>query len=144
MAVTAHFFGKGVLNLWKKMMDLSSDTLKVALFTSSIDPETNRNIYEKYADISANEVVGTRYTAGGITLTNVAVSLDTTNHVVKLTADDPAWETSTITGRYAVIYDASTADNLLIAFSDFGEDKSTSNIEFKLDYGTSILEDALS
>jgi hypothetical protein len=132
------------LNIWKKMMDLSSDTLKVALFTSSIDPETNRDIYEKYADISANEVVGTGYTAGGITLTNVSVSLDATNHVIKLTADDPAWESSTLTARYAVIYDASTADKLLIAFSDFGEDKSTSNIQFKIDYGTSILDDTLS
>ncbi|MCE7697876.1 MAG: hypothetical protein K8E24_003230 [Methanobacterium paludis] len=114
MAVTAHFFGKGVLNLWKKMMDLSSDTLKVALFTSSIDPETNRDVYEKYADISANEVVGTGYTAGGVTLTNVNLAIDTTNHIVKLTADDPAWESSTITAKYAVIYDASTADNLLM------------------------------
>jgi hypothetical protein len=144
MAVTAHFFGKGVLNLWKKMMDLSSDTLKVALFTSSIDPETNRDVYEKYADISANEVVGTGYTAGGVTLTNVTLALDTTNHIITLTADDPAWESSTITARYAVIYDASTADNLLIAFSDFGEDKSTGAIQFKIDYGTSILDDTLS
>lgn len=144
MTVTAHWFGKGVLNIWKKKMDLSSDTLKVALFSSAIDPETNRDVYEKYADISANEITGTGYTAGGVTLTNVAVTLDSTNHLVKLIADNPAWETSTITARYAVIYDASTTDNLLIAFSDFGEDKSTSNIEFKLDYGTSILEDTLS
>jgi hypothetical protein len=143
MTVTAHWFGQGVVNIWKKQIDLSSDTLKIALFTSSIDPETNRNVYSKYADISANEVSGTGYTAGGVTLTNVAVTLDTTNNLIKLTADDPAWESATITARYAVIYDASTTDSLLIAFVDFGEDKSASNIEFKLDFSTSILEDTL-
>ena len=143
MTVTAHFFGKGVLNIWKKKMDLSSDTLKVALFSSAIDPETNRDVYEKYADISANEISGTGYTVGGVALSNVTVSLDASTHVVKLTADDPAWKTSTITAHYAVIYDASTTDNLLVAFSDFGEDKSTSGIEFKLDYGTAMIEDTL-
>lgn len=143
MTVTAHFFGKGVLNIWKKKMDLSSDTLKVALFSSAIDPETNRDVYEKYADISANEITGTGYTTGGVALSNVVVSLDATNHVVKLTADDPAWESATITARYAVIYDSTSTDSLLIAFVDFGEDKSASNIEFKLDFSTAILEDTL-
>ena len=143
MTVIAHFFGQGALNIWKKKMDLSTDTLKIALFSSAIDPETNRDVYEKYADISANEITGTGYTEGGVALSNVVVSLDATNHVVKLTADDPAWESATITARYAVIYDSTSTDSLLIAFVDFGEDKSASNIEFKLDFSTAILEDTL-
>lgn len=143
MTVTAHFFGKGVLNIWKKKMDLSTDTLKIALFNSSLDPETNRDVYTQFSDVSADEVNGTGYTAGGVALSNVAVSLDATNHVVKLTADDPAWENATITAHYAIIYDV-TAGNLLIGFVDFGEDKSASAIEFKLDFGTCILENTLS
>ncbi len=142
MTVTAHFFGKGVLNIWKKKMDLSSDTLKVALFSSAIDLETNRDVYEKYADISANEITGTGYTVGGVTLTNVAVSLDTANHLVKLTADDPAWENATITAHYAIIYDV-TAGNLLVGFVDFGQDESASNIEFKIDFGSILLQETL-
>lgn len=142
MTVTAHFFGKGVLNIWKKKMDLSTDTLKIALFNSSLDLETNRDVYAQYSDVSADEISGTGYTVGGVALSNVAVSLDTANHLVKLTADDPAWENATITAHYAIIYDV-TAGNLLVGFVDFGQDESTSNIEFKIDFGGIPIRDTL-
>lgn len=142
MTVTAHFFGQGALNIWKKKMDLSTDTLKIALFNSSLDPETNRDVYAQYSDVSADEVSGTGYTAGGVALSNVALSVDTANHLVKLTADDPAWENATITAHYAIIYDV-TAGNLLLGFVDFGQDESASNIEFKIDFGGIPLQETL-
>lgn len=142
MTVTAHFFGKGVLNLAKGKMNLSSDTLKVALLSSSLDLDTNRDSYEKWSDVSSAEITSSGYTAGGVVLTNVTVTLDSTNHQVKLSADDPYWEnsSSTITAHYMVLYDNTSTDKLLVGYSNFGDDKSATNVEFKLDFVDQILK----
>jgi len=52
-----------------------------------------------------------------------------------LDADDTTWSSSTITARYAVIYDASPATNAtrpLIGYVDFGSDQSSSNGNFTI------------
>lgn len=100
----------------KKTFDLSADTLKVALFTSSYTP--NQDTDTVYSGISANEVSGTGYTAGGATLASVTVAADNSNHRMKLTAANPSWTTATITARYAVLYHSTSGD--LIALFDFG------------------------
>jgi len=114
----------------KKILDgeinLATDTIKVMLVTSTYVPNIDTHLFK--SDVT-NEVVGTGYTAGGATITNPVVSQDNTDNEGVYDADDISWPASTITARGAVIYKdtgvASTSP--LIAYIDFGADKSTSN-----------------
>jgi hypothetical protein len=118
-------------------INLSTDTVKVMLLTSSYTP--NIDTHAKRSDVEANEVTGTGYTSGGTALASKAVSVDTTNDRGVFDADDVTWATSTITARYAVIYKsrggASTADEL-VGVVDFGSDKSSSAGNFVIQWNT--------
>ncbi len=115
-------------NLMKKDIDLEVDTIKVMLLSSSHAFNPDHNLVSQ---ISANEISGTGYTAGGAALANKAVTQDDTNDKAKWDADDVSWPDSTITARFAVLYDV---NNNLIACIDFGEDKSSANGEFKIQW----------
>ena len=112
-------------------IDLDTDTIKVALVTSSYT--VSQDDHEDYADIT-NEVTGTGYTAGGATLANAAVTKDNTNDVGKFDADDVTWTTSTITARGAIVYkDSGTgATSWFICYIDFGGDKASTAGSFTL------------
>ena len=103
-------------------IDLDTDTIRVALVTSSYTPD--QDTHEDYADIT-NEVVGTGYTAEGAALASVTVTKDNTDNEGVFDAADVVWTTSTITARGAVIYkDSGTAGtSWLICYLDFGENK---------------------
>jgi hypothetical protein len=119
MAVTAKLYGNAVLNAFKKTMDLSSDTIKVMLCTSSYTP--NQDTHDFKDDVT-NEVTGTGYTAGGATLTNKSLTYTANTNTIMFDADDVTWSNSTITARYAVIYDASPSTDAtrpLIGYIDF-------------------------
>lgn len=87
----------------------------------------NFTVDSVFSDISAAEITGTGYTAGGATL--ASVSWSTTGGINKLTATNPAWATSTLTARFAVVYD-STVSNALVACLDFGADVSSVGATF--------------
>ena len=96
---------------------LSTGTLKMALYTANADLNAGTLVYT-----TANEVVGTGYTAGGNTLTNVTVlTSDTTAY---LDFDDVVWNPAVFTARGALIYNTSLS-NLAVAVLDFGADKTT-------------------
>lgn len=122
MAVSALLYGKVFSSAFNKEIDFNSDTIKVMLCTSSYTPDQDAHDYK---DDITNEVTGTGYTAGGATLTSCTITYTGGTNVFKLDADDVAWTTSTITARYAVIYDAtpgSDATRPLIGYVDFGAD----------------------
>ena len=110
----------------KKIMDgsidLDTDTIKVALVTSTYTPD--QDTHDFFDDVT-NEVVGTGYTAGGASLANKAVTADNTDNEGVFDADDVAWTTSTITARGAVIYKSTgtASTSPLICYLDFGSDK---------------------
>lgn len=106
--------------------NLTSDTLKIALFTSSATLGAATTAYS-----TTNEVSGTGYTAGGETLTNVTVAVDgTTAH---LDCDNATWTSATITARGALIYNTNNS-NSAICVLDFGSDKSSSNGTFEIQF----------
>lgn len=119
MAVTAKWYGNAFLALLNKELDLDTDTLKVMLCTSSYTPDQDAHDHK---DDVTNEVTGTGYTAGGATLANVAVTYTGGTNTIKFDADDASWTTSTITARYAVVYDDTATDKPLILYVDFGAD----------------------
>jgi hypothetical protein len=120
-----------------KIMDgsinLESDTIKVALVTSSYTPDIDA--HHNFDDIT-NEVTGTGYSAGGATISNIAVTTDDTNDEGKVDGDDVTWSTSTITARGAVVYKsvATATQSWLICYFDFTADKSSSAGDFKIQW----------
>lgn len=121
-------------NIMNGNIDLDTDTIKVALVTSSYTPDADT--HEDFADVT-NEVTGAGYTAGGQTLSNAAVTADTTDDEGVFDADDVTWSTSTITARGAVIYKDSGVDSTswLIAYLDFTSDQSSSSGDFTISFG---------
>lgn len=118
-------------------VDLDTDTVKVALLTSSYT--ANADVHDFFDDVSANEVSGTGYTAGGATLASPTVTLDTTNDRVDFDAADVSWTSSTITARYAVIYKSTgtASTSPLIALIDFTTDQISSNGTFTIQWSSS-------
>jgi hypothetical protein len=113
-------------------IDLDTDTLKIALVTSSYTPD--QDAHDNFDDVT-NEVTGTGYTSGGATLTP-SVSVDNTDNEGVFDAADVSWTTSTITARGAVIYKSTgtASTSKLICYLDFGSDKSTSNGTFAITF----------
>lgn len=134
MAVTAFVYGGFLQSLANKEIDLDTDTLKIMLCTSTYTPNQDTH---RYKSSVTNEVTGTGYTAGGNTLTSVTVNYTAGTNTLALDAADTSWAASTITARYAVIYDSSPATDAtrpLIAYIDFGADVSSSGAAFNITF----------
>lgn len=132
MAVTAKMYGLFLKSLANKEVDLDSDSLKVMLCTSAYTPNQDTHQYKSSV---TNEVTGTGYTAGGATLGSVTVVYDAPSNTLTLDAADASWPTSTLTARYAVVYDSTPATDAtrpLIAYVDFGADVSSTAATFTL------------
>jgi hypothetical protein len=136
MAVSAKWYGNAILKALNKEIDYDSDTIKVMLCTSSHTPDQDTHIYK---DVSiTNEVEGDGYTAGGATLASKTIAYTSGTNVIKLDAADVTWSDSTITARYAVIYDDTPVSNKpLLAYVDFGEDVSSTNGSFTIMWNAS-------
>lgn len=120
-------YNKFLEQLWKGgVPDLSAvgTVVKAALMNSTYDAiadETKRDSHDYYDDISANEITGTGYTAGGATLANKAVTLDTGTNTVKFDADDPSWTSATLSAYGVLFYIDTGTDStsLLISYHPF-------------------------
>lgn len=126
-------YGNFLKQALNKEIDWDSDTIKVALLSSSYTP--NQDTHDYYDDVSAYEVSGTGYTTGGITLASKTSTYDGANNVIILDAADVTWSSSTITARYAVVYDdsgASAGTKALVGYIDFGSDQSSTNGNFTI------------
>ena len=96
---------------------LATGTLKMALYTADADLGAGTLTYT-----TANEVVGTGYTAGGNVVTGVTVL--TSGTTAYLDFDNVVWNPANFTARGALIYNTSLG-NLAVAVLDFGADKTT-------------------
>lgn len=119
-------------NLMKKLIDLGLDTIKVMLLTSTHAFNADHNVK---ADIDANEITGTGYTAEGADLTNKTVTQDDTNDRAVFDADDVSWTSATFTARHAALNDVTASDNLLCSI-DFGTDKSVTAGTFTIQWAS--------
>lgn len=119
---TGTFKAYGLLpsQMLDKEIDWLSDTLKAALTTSTHTP--NQDTHDYFNDLT-NEVSGTGYTAGGITLTGKSESYVTGTNTFRMIADDVVYSTVTLSDVKNVhFYDAtpgSDATNPLICFATF-------------------------
>jgi len=102
--------------LYQAIHDLSTDTIKIALYTGNADLNEATTVYS-----STNEVSATGYTAGGEIMTGVAIS--SSGYVAYVNWANVSW-TSALTARCALIYNASKG-NKSVAVLDFGSDKTS-------------------
>ena len=124
-------YGSLAKAMFNKEVDWDSDTIKVMLLTSAYTP--NQDSHDYLDDVNTYEVSGTGYTAGGAVLASKTNVYDAGTNTVKFDAADVTWSASSITARYAVVYDDSGASNAtkpLIGYYDFVTDRASSNGDF--------------
>ena len=103
--------------LYQGIHDLTTDVIKIALYTASADLNEDTTVYN-----STNEVPNTgTYAAGGAQLTPITVS--SSEYTAFVGFPNISW-TGAITARCALIYN-STQGNKSIAVLDFGSDKTS-------------------
>ena len=111
--------------------NLAAQTLKCALFTNAATLNATTSAYAVTNEVSSGG--GSNYTAGGNTLTNVAISVDGTTAIFD--ADNVTFPNATISAQAALLYNANNA-NSAIAVLDFGGVKTSTNGTFELQFPT--------
>lgn len=114
--------------LYQGVHDLSTDTLKIALYTASADLNAATTAYS-----STNEVTGGGYTAGGVALTGTTINAE--NYTAYVNFNNVVFNAS-VTARCALIYNV-TQGNKSIAVLDFGSDKTSTNFTITMPANTS-------
>lgn len=69
----ANFYAQAVANAFKGNIKIGTNTIKVALLTSSHSPSLESNA--QWSDVSSNEASGTNYTAGGATASSPTLTV---------------------------------------------------------------------
>jgi len=113
--------------LYQGIHDLSTDTLKIALYTASANLNETTTAYS-----ATNEVTGTGYVAGGVTLTGTTIN--SSNYTAYVDFANVVFGAS-VTARCALIYNSSKS-NKSIAVLDFGSDKTSTNFTITMPANT--------
>ena len=116
--------------LLKGTHNFTANTIKLALYTagSGAPYSTSSTVYD--AAVS-NEVSGAGYTTGGNTLSSPVVANQ--NNVATLTFAQTQFTSATFGAAYAVIYNSSSSNKLVVVL-DFGGTKSCSNGTFTITF----------
>lgn len=129
------------VNAMKGAIALLTDTINIALLTSSYTPSVGSHKF--FSDVNGNEVSGTGYTAGGQTLSGITITEDDVNNLAAFLAANVSWPGSTLSNvRYAAIYKntGNPATSPLIGYIDFGGVQSTLGATFSIVWSTSPAE----
>jgi len=113
--------------LYTGVHNLATNTLKIALYTANADLNQDTTVYS-----ATNEVTGTGYTAGGVTLTGVTIN--SSGYTAYVDFSDVVFGAS-VTARCALIYNV-TQGNKSIAVLDFGSDKTSTNFTITMPANT--------
>ena len=144
-AVTAFWYGNALLGQFSataaRRVDWVTDTIKCSLHTSTYAP--NQDTDDFFND-ATNEITGTGYTAGGVTLGTKSTSYDATTNEARLIAANAQWTSSSFTARFAVVYSdtagASSTDPVM-GYVNFGADNTVSAGTFTIQWdSTGVLK----
>lgn len=106
----------------------AGDTFQLALY-STVSGFTASGTT---AYTTTNEASGTGYSAGGLALTNTAVSV--ASNVAFVDFSDVTFSTATITAAAALIYNTTVAGTPAVVVLDFGGDKTSTNGDFTIQF----------
>ena len=104
--------------LYQGIHDLTTDVIKIALYTASADLNEDTTVYN-----STDEVANTgTYSQGGAQLTPITIG--TSGYTAFVGFPNISW-TGAITARCALIYNDTVVGKPSIAVLDFGSDKTS-------------------
>jgi hypothetical protein len=132
MPDVAKIYGKAFVSAFNKEIDFNSDTIKAMLCSASYTPDQDTHQYK--SDVT-NEITGTGYTAGGVTLSNCTITYDAATNTIKFDCDDFQWTGATFTARTLVVYDStpgSDATRPLILYVTFNADVPVTSSTFSV------------
>ena len=121
--------------LYQGIHDLTTDQIKIALYTANADLNADTTVYS-----ATSEASGGNYVAGGSVLTPITVN--SSGYTAYVGFPNVSW-TGAITARCALIYNV-TQGNKSVAVLDFGSDKvSTSSGTFLITMPANTATEAL-
>ena len=113
-------------DLFQKEQDLDSDTIRIALYTSSANLGAGTTAYTTSGEV-AN---GNGYSTTGEVLTNPVIGTSGTTAYVDF--DNPEWTNASFTTAGALIYNDTTAGKNAIAVLNFGGDFTVTSGTFRI------------
>jgi hypothetical protein len=136
MAITQAMCTQFKRDVMLGLHDLDSDTIKIALYTSSASLGAATTAYTTSGEVAS----GGGYTTGGETLASASVINNGTSGCFDAT--DPEWTSATFTARGAMIYNDTESD-LAIAILDFGGDFTVAGGTFKIVFPAQTASNAI-
>jgi hypothetical protein len=130
MAITQGMATSFKVQLLNGTQNFSSNTFKIALYTSSAVLGEGTTAYTTSGEVASTG----NYTAGGNTL-SVNVTPTSTGNVAFLSFANTSWANATITANGALIYNSTNA-NAAVAVLAFGGDKTSTNGTFAVNFPT--------
>ena len=141
MAVTAKWYGLNVKDQWGATpVNWSSDTIKVSLHTSTYVPNQDT---DEFWNVATNEIAGTGYTTGGVTLGTKTLTYDAPTNEARLGAANASWASATFTFRIGCIYKSTgtSTTSPVMGYVDMGADQSVSSGTFTIQWdATGVLK----
>lgn len=119
-------FKKELLEGVHNFSNVGGDVFKLALYTGGATLGASTTVYT-----TSGEITGVGYTAGGVALTNVGVSVSGT--VAYLDFDDATWTSATLSAAGALIYNSSQG-NKAVAVLNFGGTYSSTSGDFTVSF----------
>lgn len=142
MVATFQLYGNGRKKLWDGSIDADSDTLKIALTTSSYTPALDTH---DFFDDVTNEVVGTGYVAGGATLASKTLTLTAADSYPTVWAASTAYAVGDIVhplvtnGHLYICVVAGTSNSSAPSWSTVHRAAVTDNSVTWAEFGTNIV-----
>ena len=134
-----NYFKRAVLQGSYVIGDSISPPIYVALLNNSYSPNIDTDIYVGQF-LGTYEVSSAGYVAGGVALSGPNAQQDDTENQGILYGTSILWPSVTLTARGAVLYGSSGvgfSSDPLIAYIDFGADKTASAGTFQINWNAS-------
>ena len=126
----------------KHDFDTSSDTYKLAMYTSSATLGKSTENYSTNPGGGANtEVTSAGYTAGGKALVNQGVKVSSSVAITDFA--DLSFVGVTLTARGALIYNEAATSDPSVCVLDFGGDKTSTNGDFTIQFPAADASNAI-
>ena len=138
MAITQALCTSFKSEILDEQHDITSDTIKIALYTSSASLGASTPAYSSSNEIS--NASGSAYSAGGATLGSAAVATDGTT--VTIDFADPSWTSASFTANGALIYNSSNSNKAICVLA-FGGDYTVTNGTFQVTFPAADASNAL-
>lgn len=139
MAQTGHPFPQFALGAFTKLMNLNGSDSLMAALSNVASPVTlatpgiqAARSFNDWLNNVGPEIAGPGYTAGGLALTGVTVTVS--GNTAILNCANPVWAGANFTASQMIIYDSSVPATgiQLICFFDFGGPIVTVNLPFSV------------